>query len=894
MNKLVFGVSGVFVFLLNTFTYSATSAPGDLDPTFGGSGKVRHDFGNGRSGASAAVGQADGKIIVAGSCNNGAYSEVCVFRYNSDGSLDTSFDHDGIVLFPVANAQAFLTAIALQQDQRILLAGYINPFGTNTTADDFVLARLNPDGSLDTSFASSGRVVTDVGGDRDRARALVVQADGRIIVAGSSYLAPNDVFSAIRYNADGSLDLSFDTDGKVFTPVGASWAGANSAVIQPDGKLLLAGYAYGGAYTDFALVRYHPDGSLDTSFAGTGKLTTSFGNYDEATAVAIQFGDGSVAIPDRVVVAGTTINPADEDIAVARYHLDGSLDTTFDSDGKLTTSIGPYDSVAGVTVTGFLRQPRKIIVAGTAANGGDRGDFALVRYNANGSLDTTFDGDGIVTTPIASSDETARAMTMSLGRFVVAGESFSNLISRFTVARYNSDGSLDTTFDADGRRTDQIGSAWPASVSALALQADGRIVVGGSVQTTTGFFDNDFALLRVNMDGSLDTSFGAGGRVSLDWDHRDNALAGLAIQPDGKIVAAGYAWTSISPGLRQIMAFARFNTNGGYDIASSASVTSAGSAGTSVAVQPDGKIVIAGYAYVTASDLDFAVARFNPEGTLDGTFDGDGMLTTSMGTANDRATAVTLLPDGKIIVAGSAGTAFAAARYNPDGSLDTSFSFDGKVTTPVGLGSLLTAMSPDNGKILVAGYSGNRSLVLIRYNFDGSLDSSFDGDGILTNSFGADSYAYGLAIQLNRKILVSGLVDRHDGNTDFAIMRFNASGSLDTTYGSGGKVTVDVSNGGSDGASGLALDTEGKAVLAGTANQLFGVVRLMGDVAPTLTIWRAGINAEVSWPVDALGFTLQSTPTLNPAAWSNVPNSSTTNRLLVPNISGQSWFRLRN
>jgi uncharacterized delta-60 repeat protein len=199
----------------------------------------------------------------------------------------------------------------------------------------------------------------------------------------------------VRYNADGSLDTGFDGDGKVTTAIGASTDYGYSVIQQSDGKLVVAGTSYNGSSYDFALVRYNADGSLDASFDGDGIVTTAIGAANDYAQSVIQQADG------KLVVAGYSYNGSNYDVALVRYNTDGSLDTGFDGDGKVTTAIGTgYDE--GYSV--IQQADGKLVVAGTSYNGSSN-DFALVRYNADGSLDASFDGDGIVTTAIGAGDD---------------------------------------------------------------------------------------------------------------------------------------------------------------------------------------------------------------------------------------------------------------------------------------------------------------------------------------------------------------------------------------------------------------------------------------------------------------------------------------------------------
>jgi uncharacterized delta-60 repeat protein len=815
---VVAALAGMFC----VFSLTALAAPGDPDTTFAGTGIVRVGFGLGDDRANGAAVQSDGKIVVVGSDN------FSVARYNTDGSLDTSFDGDGKVVTTIGSGNSVASAVKVQGDGKIVVAGY-----TEITPNSFAVVRYNTDGSLDSSFGSEGKVVTTpemTGLSVVTGNALAIQADGKIVVAGSGENAGKTNFAVLRYNADGSLDSSFDADGIVTTAIGSGEDVGNAVTILA-GKIIVAGSSFNGLRNIFALVRYNSNGSLDTSFDLDGIVTTEiqFSNGDEiAMAVAIQIGN-LTTLPDKIVVAGSSSGITKLDFAVVRYNLDGSLDTSFDADGKVTTPIGAEDDVGqALAVQGSGNAPRKITVAGSSDNGA-KTDFAVVRYNADGSLDTSFDLDGIVTTPVDTNDNAGAALVIQTdGKVVVAGSSTNDsnhFLDDFALVRYNSDGSLDTSFDADGKRIDNIGDMG-GDAKSLAIQTDGKIVVAGSSSFA-------FAVFRANSDGSADTSFDGDGRVMthIGTSSVDQGLA-VALQADNKIVVAGFSVTASV----QSFAIARYNPNGLLDLTFNGdgvatTLIDEASAGTAVAVQADGKIVLAGLS-LKGGSTSIAVVRYNTNGSLDASFGGDGVVVTSIG--NDAvAIAVAIQTDGRIVVAGSAGGLFALVRYNTNGSLDTSFDGDGIVTTAIdaGLdGGSAVAIQTD-GRIVVSGFASGLGAVA-RYNSNGTTDLTFNGSGKLIDPDAAPGT--GVAIQTDGKILVVGTsTNSSNFSADFAVIRYNSDGTRDSSYGNDGGLAVDVSLGGSDVASAIDLDLTGRAVVAGTSAGSIGVIRLLGGPPTT-------------------------------------------------------------
>jgi uncharacterized delta-60 repeat protein len=410
----------------------AQAADGSLDPTFGNGGIVTTDIGgNDDLGMTVEV-QPDGRIIVAGTSSNpdGTDRDFGLARYNPDGSPDTTFDADGIITTDFGNRDDLASAIALQADGKIIAAGHAHT-GTDV---DFALARYNADGSLDTTFDLDGKVTTSVSPYDDYGGDIVLQPDGKILMTGfiSSPVNING-FVLVRYNPDGSLDRTFGDEGMTGNDFNCPASG-QALTLQPDGKIIVAGSTCGTDSTDFGLARYNSDGSPDTTFDQDGIVTTDFGNsYDSGEAVAVQ--------PDgRIVLAGHSYTEPEVNIvfALARYNIDGSLDTTFDEDGKVTTDLGGWRDSGHDLV---LQPDGKIVVAEEQWQEGGTVDFALARYNRDGSLDPAFDTDGIVTSDFSPGDYATAVALQADGRILVAGFSDNGFNFDFALARYDAAGS---------------------------------------------------------------------------------------------------------------------------------------------------------------------------------------------------------------------------------------------------------------------------------------------------------------------------------------------------------------------------------------------------------------------------------------------------------------------
>src|SRR6185369_8794740 len=311
--------------------------------------------------------------------------------------------------------------------------------------------------------------------------------------------------ATVRYNADGTLDNSFNGNGKTTLRLGAMDF-ATAVTILVDGKILVAGSSGDGTKGDFMMLRYATNGVIDNSFGNSGVVQTDFGGSDDqAAAIAIQ--PGTISLPDTIVVAGSSRNIVTNNsaFAVARYSLAGALDSSFGTAGRVITSVSSHDQGQGVIVQSGVAS-RKIVIAGKSVVGSQQ--FALVRLNGDGSLDTSFDGDGKTTTSIELGAQANGLTSAAGGKVVVAGTAFNSTEGDFAVARYNSDGSLDSSFDGDGQRFDD--SDLPAAGRAVAIQPDQKIVVAGACELDLTYV---FAVARYNSDGSLDPSFDGDGRA---------------------------------------------------------------------------------------------------------------------------------------------------------------------------------------------------------------------------------------------------------------------------------------------------------------------------------------------------------------------------------------------
>jgi uncharacterized delta-60 repeat protein len=399
------------------------------------------------------------------------------------------------------------------------------------------------DGDLDPTFGNGGSVTTDFQHSTDIAYGVARQSDGKLVAAGTTYMN-NDYtgedFALIRYNADGTVDSTFGVNGRVTTDFPGLAAVISSVVIQPDGKILVAGGAF-PLFTflgDFKLARYNPDGSLDTTFGSGGIVTTSFpGQGSYAFSLALQ-SDGKIIAAGTDFVNFSSEDSSNTDFGLERYNADGTPDATFGNGGQVTTDFDGFND----DVFSVLVQPDgKIVAVGSAKNPANFYDFAAVRYLANGTIDITFGSAGKVRTDFGDHnfDQARSAVLQADGKIVAAGFAISQngITQNFALARYGSNGVLDTTFNNDGITQIDLGSCCQSAYSVL-LQGDGKIVTVGYPNSESS--DADFLLARLNTSGALDTTFGIGGKVRASFGDLNDGANGALLQPDGKIVAVGF------------------------------------------------------------------------------------------------------------------------------------------------------------------------------------------------------------------------------------------------------------------------------------------------------------------------------------------------------------------
>ncbi len=573
----------------------------------------------------------------------------------------------------------------------------------------------------DADQAANTLTVT-VNGSAASATVNGVTVSGLGVSAGGAVMA-NVVASCAATNASFTLAVtdsaSASTNATLNVTVAANSAPAlgygNQAVTLGGSLNVMPGAASdNGSIANFAVQSVAPPLTTTPAVNSSGVVSITNADPPGAHTITIRATDNCGATTD-----------ASFTLTVSSGSMAGNLDPGFGNGGKVTTDLPGTQDLAYAMV---IQPDGKIVLAGRTGNPGDNisGDFALARYNSDGTPDASFGSGGVVSTPIfGSGSDIAYALALQAdGKLVAAGSSRnSTSIEQFALVRYNPNGTLDTGFGTGGKVITSRSTGGVAR--AVVIRPDGKIIIGGTYNQSSCC--KNFVLGYFNSNGSLDTSFGTGGFIETDFS-QDEAIQALVLQPDGKLVAVGHSGSLVT----YFFALARYNGDGSLDVGfgTGGKVLTDISGGTidqayAAALQPEGKIVVAGYTSNNFGTASFALARYNGNGSPDAGFGAGGQLTTAF-TGGSIAYGVAAQADGKIVAAGyttnaSTGYDFALARYNSNGSLDLTFgpNLSGKVTTdffsvPTNSGgdrAYAVALQND-GKIVAAGYATSTNLVL--------------------------------------------------------------------------------------------------------------------------------------------------------------------------------------
>lgn len=863
----------------NRAPIAATLGPsGTLDPTFGAGGVAATNV-TWTDAPHAMVVQADGRVVVAAATQDlEGHTSYAIARYLADGTLDSTFGDGGIVLEHALADDASIPEVALAKlavrgDGSIALAA-------TTEAGDIAVYRYTADGARDTTFDGDGALVTDLGAD-ERVNAVAFDADGRVLVAG----AKGDSALLVRYDSGGALDATLDGDGVVtyarpFTPSPVRLRSINSAndvAVQEDGKIVVAGGSgiferSFGAHIDLTLIRYNPDGTLDETF-GSGGVATDFIGV-RASAVASSSAAQSIAIgPDGDFAVAATVNrrggigPVQERFGIGHYDSEGQrIAATLtvieerDSNGKPSLQRSQAHDVA------FDAQGR-IVAAGTSSSAMH---VALARYDADLTLDASFDGDGraVLSSLQSEFNRGVRIGLQADGRIVTLVDPDNGLngdvgLVRVLAGELRADASENQPFSHTllaALFSDPDGDALAFS----ATRADGSplpswLSFDGATLTLSGTpRQGDEGVLEVRIvasDGALDayeplqivvantndapvvqrtavdTHFGESGRTApppAEW----SAGYAVAIHGDGVVVSGEASIDGVQRAL-----LARYDASGALDASfGQDGVVYSDFRSMLVAVDADGRIVTA-----TDTQQDFVLSRYNVDGTIDTSFGDNGRVTSDFG-SEEAVLAVAVAPDGTIVAAGfqrdGLGLDLAIARYDASGALDAGFGSGGFAALHVDNRVATDVVLQADGRIVIGSdVRDTDGVVLLRLAADGELDPTFGAGGVALAALPFQSSAAHLAVDSAGNILLAGSVFTDRFET--AVARFDPNGALDTTYGDSG-----IATGGAGGVStGVVLQPDDSAVVLAEKD-------LVERTALTVTRYDASGEADRSLTLD--------------------------------------------
>ena len=693
-------------------------ADGDLDSTFNAS------VTEGTGYVSKTVVQPDGKIIAVGYFQRvNGIRKSSITRLNADGTLDTSF-----ITGTGITQQASFPVVALQPDGKILIGGVYIYNGQAINA----LARLNSDGSLDSTFNAWGGIfslndilvlpngkilicgnfpgrsgvirlnsngtydaeIDLVGGDVET---IALAPDGKIVVGGNFYQPRNNV---ARFNADLTLDTTFNPT------TGSNGYSVNKVIVQPNGKILAAGdfLTFNGVATE-GLIRLNDNGSVDTTFDFTNETP----RFLRVTSIALQ-SDGRILADYNY-----TYNTYQYSIDVRRFNPDGTTDTTFNTN----TDNNLYAFDLNILPDG------SILVGGSFFQINNQQHLRLVKLNSNGSLVNSFN-------PAFSSVGTIYAIEKQPdGKTLIAGNFFYvNGVTKNLIARLNPDGSLDNSFTT----SPELGG----TIYDIVVQPNGKIIIGGIFGGSEHF--PAFGLARLNSDGSYDAD------LNNNSNFRMNAAYALTPQSDGKILVGGEIYTrTVNPP----PVIFRLNTDGSLDSSFNAATrTNNSTIVRDILVQPTGKIVIGGSFNPQTNFQRQNIARLNADGTLDSVFSS---------TIQQDIYSLAQQSDNKVYAGG-----FGFYRYSSEGIPDSTYN-----TASITNRTVYDIAIQSNGKILIGGYSNSPVNPIVRINDNGTIDSTFNAN--------TPGTIYALNSQSDGKTLVGGAFLDFNGTEKLSIVRLQNS-----------------------------------------------------------------------------------------------------------------------
>lgn len=653
------------------------NANGTYDTTFNSTGLKALIINSNTFSSKSIISQSNGKILICGYISNGTNNDFVVIRLNSDGSYDTTFNGDGKALYAVGNGNDECFGMAVQTDGKIVLAGQTN----NGTNYDFATIRINEDGTLDSSFGASGKVIVQFGANR-YVRSVDIQSDGKILVTGSS--------NVVRLNTNGSLDTSFDSDGIMTLPITVTLTNTTSPTTfllnkskikyLSSGKILVSCTSS----SNFALVQLNSNGSVDTAF-GTAGVATNSELTDCSNFLLIR-------VDNKIITGGTSYDSAN-----SIYYIKENL---FSSSGILESSYNKNLDNGSTSINKTIQLPNGTLVSLINA----RGSNTKVIHSVN---------DGFITNYTEIFNSPYKIVSQNNNYFISGTDTP-------IIYKFDSNGMLLSSFGVNGVLDFTINAPnYIAFIDEIYYNPnDNYLYVGFDYDESLDNSANtyySYGLCRLTSNGSIDSSFGVNGIAKVRFDSfgtNSNEYPGeISFQSDGKIIVTGFLNTTDYTNYK--IGITRFNANGTLDttFGTSGKVTSQVNTKNSpsdLIMLSDNKFLLNITDVSLTGTITTIIQKYNSNGSLDTSFGTNGMVA-----ENEYFRTMILQNDGKIIKAGQKNSHFTSSRYYSNGALDTTYGISGYLSTPINVFSGINdGLITNDGKLLFTGFSYDGSGVL--------------------------------------------------------------------------------------------------------------------------------------------------------------------------------------
>jgi uncharacterized delta-60 repeat protein len=753
-----------------------SAADGDSDQSFF-AGRVLHEFGGPSTFYDAAV-QSDGKIVTTGKVEIGGIDNILVARFNTDGSLDTTFNITGWRSIPLGSGDSEGTAVLTQSDGSIFIRA-LSDYTASPTYRDALIIKLTSSGAFDTTYAVSGptpgvknlpiRQTINSG----TFSSMAFDSAGRLVVIGS-VTASSAVTSAyiVRFLSNGEYDNTLDSDGirEFFTPSEASFS---SVAITTGDKIIVGGTRRVGISAPFGsyafVAKFNTDGSSDVSFDGDGLADVS--TAGQITAIAVQ-ADG------KIVAAGMSVIGTVQTPFVSRLNSSGSIDTTFGTNGTFLYPTNEISFIYDLDVD----TSGKISIFGLIGTNFEQSDLLVARLTSNGTLDSAFGNNGTSRIPVGFSAAAVAGTIQSDGRYILVGQTIGVLeFQRAVIVRLDSLGKPDASF-LSGGSTQQNYDLDVYGAQILELTDGSFITLGLSISDLT------MDLTKYNADGTIDHSFGTNGIAAGPTGTASEVLK-VESQSNGRLLVL--AQQPISTGNTVVLGF----TNTGvldntFGVGGVATIPTSGQIPTTMLLLPDNKILVTAFTFATGVSR---IYRLNANGTIDTAFGtGGSTLIASPDSGQSVAYGINTSADGKILLSGLlAGVGDDRAlvtRYSANGTLDTTFGINGFAFVGTGTDGN-RASSVDvvaDGSLLISGnaeFTSSNEVFLTQISSTGTVNTSFGTNGYVRYTGVSRSLIPVVTLQPDQRILFGYATDR------VIIHRLNANGSPDATFGVNGLIT---------------------------------------------------------------------------------------------------------